>query len=98
MGAGRSSAGDRGEQRGGHDRSRRPVRERVPVRAGEGAAAWGVLQGRGVQRRVGDAGAGRGGAAGELAVDVQADARQGPAAPRAQELNCCCAASVAVAY
>jgi len=33
------------------------------------------LQGRGVQRRVGDTGVGRGGVAGELAVDVQADAR-----------------------
>jgi len=87
MDAGGSSAGHRGEQRGGHNWSWRPVRERVPVRAGEGAAAGGVLQGWGVQRRVGDAGARRGGAAGELAVDVEADARQGPAAPRAQELS-----------
>nr|ACN28847.1 unknown [Zea mays] len=78
---GRSSAGHRGEQRGGHNWSGRPVRERVPVRAGEGVAAGGVLHGWGVQRRVGDAGARRRGAAGELAVDVQADARQGHAAP-----------------
>jgi hypothetical protein len=89
MSAGCSCAGHRREQRSGRDRSRRPVRQRVLVRAGEGAAARAVLQGRGVQWWVRDQSSWRGGATGELAVDVQADARQELAGSGPKELRCC---------